>query len=171
VKRRQAPSDVLRVADALNERLAEDNTSATLVDPSGAKVLAFRGRGRGDELEFTMTQPGQLYGTVIVIGGKNDPVPVHLEDGDAVHLCEASRATARELAPHLFGSSLAVEGQGRWARDTDGSWVMRTFRILSFRELDDRPLSDVLGDLSRRRPQWTHREDPIGDLQRLRKTP
>lgn len=169
VKRRQAPADVLRVADELNERLAEDNASATLLDPQGARVLLFRGRGRGNELDFAVSQPAQLCGRVIVIGGKNDPVPVHLEDGDSVHLCEATRTVARQLAPHLFGETLAVDGLGRWARNGEGNWELRTFRISAFRVLDDRPLPEVLGDLRRTGGEWTKREDPMSDLQQLRK--
>jgi hypothetical protein len=169
VKRRQAAIDVLRVADALNEKLAADNTSATLLDGRGAKVIAFPGRGAESAPEFAVTEPGELYGNVIVIGGKNDPVPVHLEDGETVHLCEASRSVARQLATHLFGATLAIDGTGRWVRKPDGTWEMRTFRISSFRVLDDRPLTEVVRELKTLPGDWRTHGNPLAELRDIRK--
>jgi hypothetical protein len=169
VKRRQAPQEVLRRADEFNRRLADDHAAATLYDPQGSKVLQFRGRDTHEEPEYAFSQPGELYGTVVVIGGTSDPVPVHLQDGANIHLCEASRALARELAVHIFGVTIAVTGLGRWARSAAGEWKMRSFRIQQFRVLDDRPLAEVVEQLRRVDADWVQRPDPLGELEQLRK--
>lgn len=169
VKRRQAPADVLRIADALNRKLAEDNATAKLLDPQGANVIRFPGRDLEMEPEYAFTQPGELYGTVIVVGGTTDPVPVHLQDEDRVQLCEAPRPLAKELAHHIFGGTVVVSGFGRWAREADGGWKMRAFRIAAFRLLDDRPLKEVVEELRNVPAEWTSLEDPLGELRRLRK--
>ena len=150
VKRRQAPAEVLRIADGLNRRLADDNASAVLINPHGANVFRFPGRdARECEPDFTFSQPGELFGVVIVVGGTSDPVPVHLDDEGRVQLCEAPRAIARGLAQLIFGSPVAVQGLGRWLREADGAWKMRSFRITSFRSLDNRPLTDIVTDLKK----------------------
>lgn len=169
VKRRVAPQDVLKTADNLNRKLADDNAVAELRDFNDAKVIRFPGRDLAVEPEFAFSQPGELYGQVIVVGGTSDPVPVHLEDGERVHLCEALRPIARELAKYIFGATIRVQGVGRWAREADGTWKMRSFRITSFLELDDRPLTDVIADLRSVPAEWKQRDDPLGDLRRLRK--
>ncbi len=170
VKRRQAPTEVLRIADGINRRLADDNATAKLLGPQDTVVIRFPGRNQEAEPEFAFTQPGELYGTIIVVGGTSDPVPIHIqEDEEHVHLCEAPRSLAKDLAQHIFGSTVVVDGFGRWAREADSSWKMRSFRITSFRVLDDRPLNEVIADLRRVPAEWTKREDPLGDLARLRK--
>jgi hypothetical protein len=169
VKRRQAPADVLRVADAMNRRLAEDNASATLIDPKGTRVLRFVGRDRGAEPDYVFTQLEELYGVVIVVGGTSDPLPVHLQDEDVVHLCEAPRSLAREIAAHIFGPPLLVSGIARRSRGADGEWKTRSFRIQEFRPLDDRPLVEVVRQLREVDAEWTSRRDPLGELEKLRK--
>ncbi len=112
-----------------------------------------------------------LDGILIRIGGEDDPVPVHLEDGDKIHICYAKRSIARRLAPHLFGSPLIVSGTGKWRRDPDGSWLMDRFTIQDFTELNDAPLSEVVNKLRKVEGGWKNHEDPLGELDRLRRDP
>lgn len=106
---------------------------------------------------------------LIRVGGKGDPVPVHLQDGEAIHMCNATRATARRLAGHLYGRTLRVRGNGRWERQADGGWSLKRFIISEFEELDDAPLSEVVGRLrSVEDSGWKNVGDPSAELDRLR---
>ena len=86
-------------AARLDDRLAEDNAKGMIADPAGAKVIEFPGRDRFQMPAFgPIQQAGTFQGVPIKIGGENDPVPVHLEDGkDKAHhpreteLSEAAR--------------------------------------------------------------------------------
>lgn len=169
VKQRQAAADVLRAADTLNVKLAADNATAVLRDPQSARVLTFVGRNKPTEPEYVFTQAEELYGTVVVVGGTGDPVPVHVQDGAEIHLCLAKRSLARELAQHIFGATLLVSGAARRARTADGEWKVRAFHIQHFRVLDDRPLTHVVQRLRAVDADWVKRTDPLGDLAALRK--
>ena len=84
---------------------------------------------------------------LIRIGGRDDTVPVHLQDSHTVHVCNANRDMARQLAPYLYGTTLRVQGEGRWERDAEGAWLMKRFNITGFELLDDAPLGEVINQL------------------------
>ena len=46
-----------------------------------------------------------------------------------------------------FQHHLRVYGTGRYSRDSEGQWEMRSFRISNFDELDDRPLAETVEHL------------------------
>jgi hypothetical protein len=165
VKNNEGPDDALRSKLSLERRLAEDNAEgAELVRATtGARVIYFHGKARVSDLEYgPFNQPGHLTGSVIMVGGKNDPVSVHLEDGDKTYICHAKRDVARELAKHLFGSPIRVSGIGRWFRNAEGSWEMRDFKIADFVPLDASSLRSVLADLRSVKAKWLDMPDPIG---------
>lgn len=89
-------------------------------------------------------EQGQLYGVPIMVGGKKKIVPVHIQDGDVIHNCEASRDVAADIAACLFTSHIRVFGVGRDMRNADGQWEMRSFRISHFEKLDARPLAETV---------------------------
>ena len=167
--RGNAPRDAAEAFRALNRRLAEDRASGSLGD-GGGELVRFPGRGLPRPPAFgAFNQDGVLDGVLIRVGGRDDTVPVHLQDGEAVHLCNASRDTARLLAPHLFGPALRVRGEARWERDADGRWSMRRFTIRDFRKLDDAPLGEVVGQLRGVEGNgWKEVEDPWAELEQLR---
>jgi hypothetical protein len=168
VKNNEGPEEAKKAKAALERRLADDNASGAELQraSTGARVLYFRGRDeRLTEPEYgPFNQPGQLTGTVIVIGGKNDPVSVHLQDGERIYFCHAKRDVARQLARHMFGAPVRVRGVGRWFRNRDGTWEMRGFRIADFVELDPASLREVLNGMRAIKAGWRDIPDPIGFL-------
>lgn len=164
-----APIDATRAYKALNRRLADDDATGSLLE-GGAEVIPFPGRDQPQPLTFgAFNQPGVLDGVLIRIGGQGDTVPAHMRDGEVIHMCQATRDMARQLAVHLYGPTLRVQGEGRWEREADGGWLMKRFNIVQFEELDDAPLGDVVERLrSVEGSGWNEIDAPADELRALR---
>ena len=130
VAENKAPEDAASAFKALNRYLADDNATGSLHKGRGAEVIRFPGRDEAPPLSFgPFNQPGVLDGVLIRVGGQDETVPVHLQDGDTTHICNAPRDMAKQLAAHLYGHTLRVQGNGRWERDAEGHWQMKRFNI------------------------------------------
>ena len=134
-----------RAFATLDRMLRNDNASGELREPHGATLLTFPGNTKQLDEEYgPFNEEGQLYGIPIMVGGKKKIVPVHIEDGDLIHNCEASRDVASDIAGCLFKSPVRVFGVGRHVRNAEGQWEMRSFRISHFERLDARPLAETV---------------------------
>ena len=165
------PDDAAEAVESLNTRLAKDAATGRLLNHRGAEVINFPGR----DVPHSPT-PGpikqwcSLDGVLVRVGGKDDTVPVHLEDGNEIHDCSADRDMARRLAPHLYQGTLRVSGEGRWERQSSGKWKLLQFAISEFKLLDDAPLPDVVDRLQRVEGSgWKQFDDPIAEAMRLRR--
>ena len=165
-----APEDAIRAFAALNRRLAKDDATGSLLEGADTEVIRFPGRDQPPGLTFgAFNQPGVLDGVLIRVGGRDDTVPVHLHDGETIHVCNATRDMARRLAVHLYGPVLRVHGEGRWERTVDGTWLMKRFNISEFGELDDAPLSEIVERLRGVEGSgWKDIDDPLAEARRLR---
>ena len=164
------PKSAARAIAKLNDLLAEDGTTGSLRESDGAEVFHFPGCERNRVPAFgPFKQEGSLDGVLVRVGGTDDTVPVHLQDGDAVHICNATREMARRLAPHLYDTTLRVHGEEHWERDGENVWQMRRFDIASFEKLDEAPLGAIVAQL-REVPGngWKNVADPAAELRRLR---
>lgn len=170
VRNEDAPIDALRAAREIDRRLAQDNASGALIDPTNDKIIEFPGRKRFTEPEYgPFNQPETLDGIPIRVGGETDPVPVHLQEpGQEPHICHASRALARDIAPHIFTTLIRAEGIGRWHRDGDGKWMRDKFTIQSFRILKEEALSDTVIRLRAIAGTVRGNQDPLQVLHELR---
>ena len=174
MKRGEGPADAKRAYEALNRRLAADNASGVLTEElepqaPATRVLDFPGRRMFVDAGYgPLTQPGTLHGVVIVVGGESDPVPVHLQDDDQIHVCRAKRQVAKELATNIFGRPVRVEGNGRWFRDSLGTWTMKTFTVASFDVLEDTALSEVIAKLRQVPAKWKSQPDAMTRLTMIR---
>lgn len=102
-----------RAIAKLNGLLAEDRTTGSLREGGGAEVFHFPGCERNRSPAFgPFQQEGSLDGVLVRVGGTDDTVPVHLQDGDVIHICNATRDVARHLAPYLYGTALACMAKG-----------------------------------------------------------
>jgi hypothetical protein len=169
VKVNEGPAEARRAYKEINKRLIEDNANGVLFDPSSTKVIRFPGRDGANQPQFgPITQPGVFQGILIKLGGENDPVPVHLEDGDDKHIVWAPRRIAKELAPHLFTSTIRVEGNGRWQRNRTGDWEMLGFQVTRFDVLPEGDLRKSVEALRAVPGAWKNSADPLADLMALR---
>ena len=164
------PRDIAKRLRGIDDRLAEDGASASLRGNNGAEILSFPGREGTQPLSLgPFRQDGFFDGMLIRVGGKDGTVPVHLQDGDVIHRCNATREMARRLATHLFDGTIRVLGNGRWKRDAEGHWVLLRLDIKHFEVLDDMPLPMVVEQL-RGVPGsgWSQIDDSLAELHRLR---
>ena len=169
VRNNEGPEEARKAKASIERMLVADNASAELLEPSGTRLLYFPGRKRLAEPEYgPVNQSGTLDGIPIVIGGESDPVPVHLQDRDAVHNCRASRIIAKRLAPSMFTAPVRVHGIGRWFREATGLWTMRLFTIEGFTELKIESVADAARRLQQISARWKDLPDAVGDLVSLR---
>lgn len=172
VRNRDATQEALRAYDAINGYLIDDAADAVLKeDREGAEVIDFPGAAELVEPEFgPFNQSGTVDGVVIKVGGKRQRVPVHLETRDGADIgCVTTRALAKDLAKHIYGEELRLTGTGRWFRDKYGEWVLKTFAVTSFEQLDTKSLSEIVADLSGvEGAGWKTIEDPWAALAEIR---
>ena len=143
----EADSDARNAHARIQQRLHQDNARAVLREAGNEAehLLSFPRATADSEQQYgPVSEHGQLYGVPISVGGKRQLVNVRLQDGDRIHNCEADRVVALRPAPLLFHRHVRVYGTGRYLRDGEGRWEMRSFRISHFDELDDRPLAETV---------------------------
>ena len=165
------PDDAAKAIESLNKRLAEDDATGQLSDRSGAEVIVFPGRDRPRPRTFgPIKELCSFDGTLIRVGGKDDTVPVRLQAGDKIHICNADRDMARRLALHLYQGTLRVWGDGCWEREPSGHWRLIRFDIGKFELLDDSPISEIVAKLRKVEGSgWKQFDDPLAELMRLRR--
>ena len=166
LKSGDAPPDVVKAFHDLDELLRKDNATGELSSDNSGVVVSFPGRNKQLPLTFgPFKQDGSLEGQVVRIGGTDDTVPVHLRDGEIIHIGQTTPETARQIAPNLYGPTLRVHGTGTWFRDGDGAWLLKSFKISSFEVLDDADLDKVVGALRRvKGSTWNEVPDPVREL-------
>lgn len=165
------PDELADAVESLNTRLAKDNATGQLRDHRDAEVIIFPGRDRPRPRTFgPFKQLCSFDGMLIRVGGKDDTVPVHLQAGDKIHICNADRDMARHLAPYLYQETLRVWGDGRWERESSGSWRLIQFNISEFQVLDDSPIGEVVEKLRAVEGSgWKQFDDPLAEAMRLRR--
>lgn len=170
VKSGRGPQDAMKAYQNANKKLKQDKCVGSLNNADGAELIYFPGREEQEgESFYAFSQEGSLDGAVIAVGGKSDPVPVHIQSQGVVYNCYAKRDVAKQLGLHLFTTELRVYGTGRWLRNEIGTWEMQRFMITSFRILNDQPLSVVVAKL-RDVPGsgWKNVADPFAELAAIR---
>lgn len=169
VKNKEAPDEAMKAAKDIDKRLAEDNARGVLVDPTGAEIIKFPGRDNLTKMVYgPINQPGYFQGVPIKVGGENDPVPLHLEDGKNKYIVWVKRSLAKEIAPLIFTSVIRVDGVGRWIRHGDGEWELLIFHAHSYRLVHDGDIRSDAAHLQQIDAEWKKLDDPIGELNSIR---
>jgi len=164
----QVANSAKKAAKDLDDKLAEDNAVGR-IQRGTARLIEFPGRLRRVETKLgPVVQPGSLDGEVIMIGGRDATINIHLKAGEQIYHCVATRAVARRLAPHIF-TSIRVIGTGAWARLESGGWLLKKFEISDFKTLDETPLSELFDGLrDRLAPPEGGRVNPVELMRQLR---
>jgi hypothetical protein len=173
VRQGKAPSDAIQSIRNINRKLREDN-GVGILSRGRATILKFPDQAEKPLNFGTFLEEGSLDGVIIRVGGESDPVPIHLQllDQTKTHLCDADRGLAKQLAKYLFDTEIRVHGTGKWIRDELGVWSLERFRIKSFEELNDLPLTSVVASLRTiTGSEWPTIDDPWAELNRIRNGP
>lgn len=169
VRFNEGPAEARRAYKEINRKLIEDNANGVLIEPGAKKVIRFPGRDGANQPEFgPISQTGAFQGIPIKVGGESDPVPVHLEDGDAKHIVLAPRRIAKQIAPHLFTSTVRIEGKGRWLRNRMGEWEMLNFTATGFEVLPEGDVRSSVMALRAIPAAWKDDDDPLAVLMAMR---
>ncbi len=176
IRQGNPPKDVARLFTQIDIQLANDNAMGRIYveGEEGAaptELLVFPGRERPKAQSYgPFNQEGSLDGILISIGGKDETISLRLQNGETIYSnCETTRALARELAKHLF-EPIRIHGTGRWMREADGQWTLRTFRMHRFEVLGRNSLRDTVTALrSVRGSGWNQVADPLAELDDLRR--
>jgi hypothetical protein len=170
VRNHAAAPEMVKVTQSINRLLQEDGASAYLKVKGGARIIEFPGVKMPLAEEAFVHEAGELTGTVIRVGGKDDTVPLWLASSDGtVYKCNTSRALARDLAHHLFGDVLRLAGAGKWRRSEDRTWELVEFKVKSWEPLVQEPLSELVGKMRESEEAgWNQLDDPQGALRDLR---
>lgn len=169
VKFGEGPAEPRNAYKVINKRLVEDNANGVLIDPGAVRILQFPGRDGANQAEFgPITQNDVFQGIPIMIGGEQDVVPIHLEDGEIKHILKAPRRIAKQIAPYLFTSVVRIEGKGRWLRNRMGEWEMQSFYAQDFQVLPDADLRGSLLKLQAIPSDWKSLDDPLRELAAMR---
>lgn len=168
VRTGHGPAKALNAYRKLDDKLTDDNTSARLVN-AGVKIIEFPGKNRRVARSIrSVREPGTLDGEVIMIGGRDETISIHVRSGDQIYLCTASREQGRKLAKHLFEGKVRIYGEGIWIRTPDGTWKLDGFSVDSFIPLRSVALSKAVAELrSLVPPGLGEVDDPIRFLSEL----
>ena len=129
----EGPQDALKAIESINKRLEKDNSSAQLLMPNKAELIAFPGVKKRNPMVWpSINQVGTIYGIPIAIGGIGDTVQVRILDGKTEHHLLADRTKAKAIAAHLFTANLKITGRGRWRRLENSTWNLERFLIDDF---------------------------------------
>lgn len=164
------PAETRRAYENIRRLAVQDHATSAWIEHQGATVLSFPVGERQEEsvVYGPFWQRGHLSGTVILLGGKNDPVSVKLQVKDKTITCRARRHVARDLRDYIWGAPVRVEGNGKWTRDEDGVWKLLEFEISTFDPIDDEPLTTTVARLRAIEGKWKDRPDPLAELETIR---
>ena len=169
IARGNVPKDAKRPLDALKKCLATDGATGSLLSPNGDRILHLTSSMSAARESLVVKQFGTLDGVLTRIGGRGMIVPVHIQQGEEIHHCQASREMARKMAPHIYGEPVRVTGNGTWERVGLGNWQLRCFRIAEFHHLEE---GSFLEDFERLRKLgfegWKQCKDPMEEIMRMR---
>ena len=172
VKNGKGSANARKQLARIDGMLAEDNASGSIKegDNQGAVILSFpfpvvdkpRAKTYGP-----ITQEDSLSGKLIHVGG--EPAHIQLQDDGRKHTgLETDQKTARQLAKHLY-EPVRVFGTATWFRDENEKWILKGFRVASFKILEDDDLVTAVQKLrSIGSTDWSKMEDPHGFLNALR---
>lgn len=163
--------EVQKAFRTIDRLLRADNAVGIITGSGKAKLLEFPGRKLPNIDPITLYQPTTIDGVVIRIGGRDDTIPVTIQDQEGTVInCEIrGRAQAKDLSRHFLAETLRVSGNGKWSRTNSGAWVLESLVIQSFEVLDDADLGDVVAALrSVENNGWADVEDPLGAWKKLR---
>lgn len=166
-----ALADVVRSFKAMNDMLRADGAHATLTHGT-AQIIKFPGCDTPVIRRIgPIKEAGQLEGTVISVGGKDDTKHIRMlgHDGEEYKLTTRSLELAKDLGNNLF-NPVRVNGMGTWYRNEDGQWELDNFIVHSCEPLENTSLIEAVASLRDiDGDDWKNLPNPLAVWHELRK--
>jgi hypothetical protein len=172
-KRGVGPSKANRAYKKLDNKLREDNASATFVNTSKpSEIIEFPGVNLlVSDIYGPIKEQASIVGRLKRVGGFDPTIPIHLQRTDGMKFwCEANDMIAKQLA-RFYEQVIRVHGVATYRRGKEGIWKMESFKIQSF---DPEPLSDESFSRTMERlrevpgNEWAEVADPLEELRKIR---
>lgn len=111
----------------------------------GDNVIAFPTRRKKPAYEpLRHTMQTTIKGRLYQVGGKDETVPVRLEEKDGrVVVAETTVELATELGKVLY-NNLIVNGEADWESSASGMWILKKLRIQSFEVIGNETAGESL---------------------------
>lgn len=172
VKRGEGSPEATRAQDEIDRLLAEDNATGFVYEDEDetAKVIAFPGVARQKLTTFgPFNQEGSLDGILISVSGADQTVHLQIQNGEIKYTnIDTNRKMARSIARYIY-EPVRVFGAGRWLRDEEGAWILKRFKVESYKALEAGDLKDAIDQMRKvDGSEWKNMDDPIGALKALR---
>lgn len=173
VRRGEGSAEANRARAEIDRLLAEDNAIGFVYedDDEKARIISFPGVTRPKPTTFgPFNQEGSLDGILISVGGADETAHIQLQNGEIKYTgIQTHRETARRLAKHMY-EPVRLFGTGRWLRDADGNWILRSFKVRQdFAVLESGSLKDAVDHMREiEGSDWKNMDDPISALKNLR---
>jgi len=156
----------------IDKLLSQDNATGFVYEDNdeGAEIITFPGVSRPRPVSYgPFNQEGSIDGILISVSGADQTVHIQLQNGDIKYTgIETNRDIARNLAKHMY-EPVRIFGTGRWLRDQEGNWILKTFRVDKFIALADDDLKDAIEKMREiEGSEWRNMDDPIAALKSLR---
>lgn len=164
-------SDARRAYERIQGMLRADQTSAEFRPEKGAVILKFPGGKAARPLRMaTVREYGELNGRIIRLGGKDDTIPVGLQQSDGTVIsCTATVDQARKLKSYLLEPiDVLLTGVGRWTRTLEGRWEVSDFKISDCSPLLYDGFDDALAKVRSGGSGWDAEADIDAALHRIR---
>jgi hypothetical protein len=169
INRGDAPGDAIRGFRDITALLREDAASARLMCGK-ARIIEFPKSKARDERIGPIWETGQLEGTVIGVGGKDNTKYIRLieQDGKEYRLSTTNIELAKQFGNQLF-ADVRVTGSGKWFRDENGKWTLDDFVAQSCDPLDNASLIEAVAALRAIEGDgWKTLADPLAVCRQLR---
>jgi len=172
VKRGEGSPEAAKAQAEIDNLLADDNATGFVYedDNESAQIIAFPGVTRPKPATFgPFNQEGSLDGVLISVSGADQTVHLQLQNGEIKYTgIDTNRETARRLAKHMY-EPVRLFGTGRWLRDQEGKWILKKFKVESYKVLAADDLKDAIAQMREiEGSEWKAMDDPIGALRALR---
>lgn len=152
----------------LDKLLANDNATGFIYRGSNPnkKIITFPGAMRKIPISYgPFNQEGSLDGVLISVGGADKTIHLQIQNGGIKYTgIHTDRETARRLARHLF-EPVRVKGIGRWMREENATWTLKSFKVQGFDVLRSSDLRDAVEELRAvAGSDWNKLDNPVMDF-------
>ncbi|WP_447044081.1 hypothetical protein [Vreelandella sp. H-I2] len=145
----KAPKVYMDAYESLLNQIDKDGYKADVYAGSNKIIALPSQRNREENQLLTQNMACSVKGRLYSVGGKDDSIPVRLEDLDGKTIIgETGQDLARQLGGDLF-KHIHAQGDGEWVEQPDGGWSLRKIYIVSYQVIENVDAKKAFENLKR----------------------